>query len=185
MELQDLSTDALVQMVREGQVACFDVIIKRYQLDVLKRVNLLLKDRAAVEDIVQEVFFRAYVHLDQYHIATSFRKWLLGIAQNAVLQEFRRSNRYGGRLVRYARVIEERFRVSGDEPEDDRVQDLMGCLSGLNATTADMVRARYAERLTLDQIAESAGRTVAAVRTFLYRARSQLRECLERKGAWR
>jgi RNA polymerase sigma-70 factor (ECF subfamily) len=184
MEPQDLSSDALVRQVREGRVASFDALIKRYQLDVMRRVNLLFRDRSTVEDIVQEVFYSAFVHLDQYLLGTSFRNWIIGIAQNAVLQELRRSKRYGGRLERYAAIVEERVGTLSGDADDGRVKALLKCLEGIDAETAEMVRARYTEQRSLEQIADAAGRTVAAVRSYLHRARAQLRTCMERKGIW-
>lgn len=185
MEYQDLSTDALVQLVRDGQVACFDAIVKRYQLDVMRKANLLLMDRFAVEDLVQEVFFRAFTHLEQYTMGTSFRNWLMGITQNAVLQEMRRSKRYSGRLAKYAELIETKIEEAPEERDDERIRALLDCISRLESASAAVVRARYVRQLSIDEIAESAGRTAGAVRTLLYRARARLRGCLEQKGAWR
>jgi RNA polymerase sigma-70 factor (ECF subfamily) len=185
MEFQDLSADSLVQLVRDGQVAAFGAIVTRYQLDVMRKVNLLLLDKVAVEDMVQEVFVRAYTRLDQYRLGTSFRNWLIGITKNTVLQELRRSKRYTGRLTRYADMVENRLRTQEAEEDDERATALLDCLQRLDARSAELVRARYAESLGIDEIAEAAGRTVGSVRTLLYRARSQLRGCLEKKGTWR
>ncbi|HVT79849.1 MAG TPA: sigma-70 family RNA polymerase sigma factor, partial [Phycisphaerae bacterium] len=146
MEFQDLSADSLVQLVRDGQTAAFSAIVTRYQLDVMRKVNLLLLDKLAVEDMVQEVFFRAYTRLDQYKIGTSFKHWLLGIAKNTVLQELRRSKRYTGRLTRYAGMVENRLKE--EEPpddEDERATALLDCLQRLDSKSAELVRARYAQ----------------------------------------
>lgn len=186
MEYQDLSTDSLVQLVRAGEVAGYSAIISRYQLDVMRKANLLLLDRLAVEDMVQEVFFKAFTHLEQYKMGTSFRNWLLGITQNAVLQELRRSKRYSGRLARYARMVEERVSdPAPDDPDESRAKALQDCIGRLDIRSAEMIRGRYIQSLTIEELAESVGRSVGAVRTLLYRARSQLRGCLEKKGTWR
>lgn len=185
MEFQDLSTDALVQLVRDGTVAAFGAIVTRYQLDVLRKVNLLLLDKISAEDMVQEVFFRAFTRLAQYRMGSSFRNWLIGITQNTVLQELRRSKRYTGRLVRYASLVESRLSAQEPAADDGRERALLDCIQHLDSRSAEIVRARYSMNAGIEEIAQSQGRTAGAVRTLLYRARAQLRTCMEKKGTWR
>lgn len=185
MEFQDLSADTLVRLVRDGKHEAFDALVKRYQLEVYRKANLLLFDRSATDDIVQDVFYKAFVNIGQYNLGTSFRNWLMGIAQNSVLHELRRSRRYDGRLSKYAELVENRLESTPPEIDEEQIHILEDCITRLEPLAAQVVRARYTRQESIDQIAESAGRTSGAVRTFLYRARAQLRDCMERKGAWR
>jgi len=118
-------------------------------------------------------------------MGSSFRNWLIGITQNTVLQELRRSRRYTGRLNRYANLLEKSLQAEEPEKEDERGKVLMDCLEHLDARSAEIVRARYSLSHSIEEIADTAGRTSGAVRTLLYRARSQLRTCMEKKGIWR
>jgi RNA polymerase sigma-70 factor (ECF subfamily) len=130
------------------------------------------------------VFLRAFKYLNQYRTGTSFRSWLIGIAQNTILQELRRSKRYAGRLSRYAHMVEDRLTDLTLEEDDGRTRALRDCIGKLEKFCARTVCDRYMGGRTIEEISASCGRSNGAIRNLLYRARAQLRTCLERKGTW-
>ena len=63
----------------------------------------------------------------------------------------------------------------------DRSLFLQDCIQRLAARARQMVRLRYYDELTAEEIAQQVGGTGAAVRVALQRIRQQLRECVERQ----
>lgn len=183
--LADLSTDEIVSLVCEGDTEAYRQIVLRYQNDVMRVVNALVVDLSAREDIVQQVFLRAYRALEQYEIGRGFGYWLKAIARNLVREELRKMLRHRGRVEAYAALALQRL----DSPEDEEVRRereraLGECLEELERSdthAARAVRRHYFDALRTDQIASEMKRSGGAIRTLLYRARAMLRDCLETK----
>ncbi len=185
-EAADSSTDDLIRAIREGEIELYRQMVVRYQGEVLKIVNAMLVEYSAREDIVQQVFVRAFQRLDQYELGRGFGKWIKAIARNMVREELRRQCRYQGRLDAYALEAVDRQEAEDalEQREEARVrnQALQECIEALGSHTSRAIRLHYVEGKRTDQVAADLGRTGGAVRTLLCRARGQLRKCLEDKG---
>jgi RNA polymerase sigma-70 factor (ECF subfamily) len=138
--------------------------------------HLVGQDRAVAEDVNQEVWLLAIEQVDSFDAARGeFRDWLLGIARHRALRRRRDPARY--------------FESRSDAPSDALAP--LELLEG--AERADMVRAaliclhddwravlldKYAEGLSVTEIADRTGRSAKAVESVLSRAREQLRALL-------
>jgi RNA polymerase sigma-70 factor, ECF subfamily len=81
---------ALIEMTLAGQTACFDVLMDRHQSAVRKRIRSIARTTKDEDDLVQEVFLKAWRHLARFRSDASFRTWIMRIAVNEVLQLYRR-----------------------------------------------------------------------------------------------
>lgn len=184
-EAADLSTSEIVAMVRDGNHQAFRHIVNRYQDAVMAIAHAMLRDRDTTEDVGQQVFVRAFQHLDRFDENSSFGLWIKGIARNVVREELRKKYRYRGRIEAYARLVEQRLAESaGRDPFGEEAREaLEACLAQLEETAERSIRMHYLERKKTDEIAQILDRTPGSVRTLMHRARSVLRDCLVEKGA--
>ena len=79
----------LIARARQGDLAAFNVLVKRYQTSAYNLCLRLLGAPAPAEDAAQEAFISAYRSLDRFR-GGSFRAWLFRIASNACYDELRR-----------------------------------------------------------------------------------------------
>jgi len=178
----DLTTDELVRRVRGGNTDDYEEIVNRYQREILRIVSLTLYDRSQTEDIVQQVFVNAFVHLADFELGRDFGAWLRTIARNAVREHLRNHARYDRRLRAYGELVNQRWE------DDDRAVDfdeslrqaLHNCLQRLPPKAARTIRLRYHEGLDFRTMAARMNTTAGALRNLLSRVRVQLRECIER-----
>lgn len=182
----DLSTDEVIREIRRGEIELFRQIVLRYQGDVLRIVNAMLLDSSSREDLVQQIFVRAFQRIDQYELGRGFGKWLKAVARNQVREELRKRYRYQGRLEAYAQELMEQLEADEEllemERDWERRRALEECLERLERGTSEVIRLHYVEGRQTDQIAKQLGRSGGSVRTLLCRARGSLRKCLEGKG---
>jgi RNA polymerase sigma-70 factor, ECF subfamily len=139
--------------------------------------HLVGGDRAVAEDVSQEVWLLAIEQIDRFdHHRGGFRDWLLGIARHRALRRRR-----------------DPVRVFDTQP--DRRSDTLSPPESIEGVErADMVRAallclpddrrrvlldKYAEGLSVAEIAARTGRSAKAVESLLSRAREQLRAQLQ------
>src|SRR5437588_11613159 len=85
-----LPDEELMFQVRNGVAEMLGVLFDRYQSPLFNFYCKLTGDRAASEDLVQDVFYRILKYRHTYQPGTSFRTWMYHIARNARLDLLRR-----------------------------------------------------------------------------------------------
>src|SRR3990172_12741315 len=81
----EASDQALVLRAREGDVAAFGDLVRRYQVSVYNVCYRLLRERQAAEDQAQEAFIRAYRRLETFDLERPFGPWMRRVAANSCL----------------------------------------------------------------------------------------------------
>ena len=93
VDAEQLTDEQLVQRVLEGETACFEVIMRRYNRRLYRAARSVVRNDAEAEDVTQEAYVLAYQHLDQFAGRASFSSWLTRIAINEALARVRRRAR--------------------------------------------------------------------------------------------
>jgi RNA polymerase sigma-70 factor (ECF subfamily) len=80
-----------IQRVLEGEIEAFRLLVEKYQKPLFAMIRNMLTNRADCEDIAQEAFLAAYLHLSAYDSDESrFSTWLFTIARNRCFNEAKR-----------------------------------------------------------------------------------------------
>lgn len=142
-----------------------------YESDLGKYLVQFVRDRALAEDLLQETFHDAYRASRALPDIGNPRAWLFGIARNHALRALRRQRRFQRALARLVLRIEEPAAMDGEAAS---------ILSLLERTLTPEDRAlvllRHVYEFDASELAEMTGRTPAAVRQRLSRARGRLLE---------
>jgi RNA polymerase sigma factor (sigma-70 family) len=88
-----LSDEEVVRRVRAGEVALFEVLVRRHDARVYRTARAILRDEAEAEDAMQAAWLHAYQHLGEFAGAAAFSTWLVRIAANEALGRLRRKAR--------------------------------------------------------------------------------------------
>lgn len=83
----------VVAAARGGDLAAFEIIVRRYQGDVWRLCFHLLRNRAAADDATQDAFVRVFRFIRRYRGDSKFSTWLFQIARNCAVDELRRAGR--------------------------------------------------------------------------------------------
>lgn len=185
--------EEIVERVRAGEVALFELLMRRNNRRVYRAIRSILRDEAEVEDAMQDAYVLAFEHLGQFNREAGFSTWLVRIAINAALGRVRARGRL--RLVSSD--------SGGDSPEGvpmtvrSEVADpersassreaaaiLEQALDAIPELYRTVFMLREIELLDTAQTAAVLGVNDHVVKTRLHRARTALREqLLERVGA--
>ncbi|WML42090.1 sigma-70 family RNA polymerase sigma factor [Neobacillus sp. OS1-2] len=142
--------------------------------DLYRYLYSLSKDHFIAEDLVQEAFYRAYLHLEDYEIS-NIRAWLFKVAYHAFI-DFQRKNK---RLVIQAEMDESNS--SRDTPEKKLLEKV-----GFQSLLKDIHSLKEAERhvlllcdlhqLTYNEAAEILGMNLNTLKSHLHRGRRKVME---------
>jgi len=88
-----LSDDEIVRRVRGGDAAAYEILMRRHNQRIYRAVRAILPDESDVEDVMQEAYLAAFLHLDGFAGRSRFSTWLVRIAVNQAIDRLRRSGR--------------------------------------------------------------------------------------------
>jgi|SRR6185503_5794975 len=184
-QMGDEHLEAQIRRVREGDPAGFEAILRAFEWPIRTFVVARCPPGGDADDVAQRTFIEAFKKIDVYREGTDFRAWLFSIAKFQVLAEATRLRRIADYHRRYAPVAlaEELQRRVESVPDADRLDRLRDCLGGLNPQARDILGQRYREGLPLDEISRRSGRTVGALKKYLFTLRARLHDCIARKTA--
>ncbi len=96
--MDELSDEQVVQMVQSGNTQQYGVLILRYEMKLKRYAMRFLNSPDDIEDLVQDVFIKAYTNIQSFDTTLRFSPWLYRIAHNTYANYLRSTARYGGSL---------------------------------------------------------------------------------------
>lgn len=175
-----------VEEARQGDKQAFSRLVQAYQRPVYNLTYRMLGSIEEAEDAAQETFLRAYARLSQYDPTMKFSTWLFSIANHHCIDRLRK-RRATHISIDDNPVLEN---MEGDLPQPEssalgREQslELQALINLLEPEYRTPLVLRYWEELSYEEIAETMGMTVAAVKSRLFRARQQLMALYQKREA--
>jgi RNA polymerase sigma factor (sigma-70 family) len=174
------SDEQLLSMFREGRDDAFDALHSRYQPRLQAYARTMLRSDADVDDVLQDVFLRAYRALRADDRPVLVRAWLYRVAHNRCIDEVRRPQD--------ASAIVDDALPGGVDPvvEFERRAELRQLVRDLQALPDQQRSAliiRELEGVSYEELAETLQATVPAVKSLLVRARMGLAKAAQARSA--
>ena len=189
--LASLSDQEVVLQAREGLEAAYRELIRRYERPIFSLIYRMVRDRALAEDLSQETFIKALNAIDSYRPEYKFSSWIFKIANNAAIDQIRR------RELDTLSLDGSPHATTPDEIEATALQVSARGLSPLEALESSelggqieqaigrlrpeyrsCILLRHVEGLAYEEIAELMNLPLGTVKTYIHRARNELRDLL-------
>lgn len=170
----------LMLRLKRGDDSAFDDIVRRHQKNILNLVYRYLGDATHAEDVAQEVFLKVYRARTNYEPKAKFTTWLYRVTVNHCLNEIRSRKSHPARMDLIDDMIEESAGQEADERlrRQETQQAVKAAIDSLpEHQRMAVILARY-EELSYEEIAETMGITLEAVKSVLHRAKETLKEKL-------
>ena len=174
--------DEVVRRVLAGDVAAFELLMRRHNQRVYRTIRAVLRrDAPDVEDAMQQTYLQSYRSLASFAGASSFATWLTRIAVNVALGQLRRERVAAVELPQEADEMSRGAREEGPEEGASR-RESVALLERAVARLPDAARVvfvlRDVEQLSTAEAAEALDLTEENVKVRLHRAHVALRELL-------
>ena len=174
-----------IAAVLKGDPARFEVLIEKYLPRVFATARRYARREDEVEDIVQEIWLKAFQKLSSFRGEAPFEHWLMRLAVRTCY-DFLRSHRRN-RETTFSQLTEpendwlDRFVVepgNADEHADAARQLVERLLAQLSPPARMVITLLEIEERSVKEIAELTGWSVALVKVRAFRARAEMRKCL-------
>ena len=191
-DLQSLSDQEVVALARTGKDAAYREILRRYERPVFSLIYRMVRDRALAEDLAQDTFVKALNALGSYRPEFKFSSWVFKIANNVAIDQLRRReldtlSLDGAPGARTAEEVEATALQAVDRTETplaelesrelgSRIEQAIG---RLRPEYRSCILLRHVEGRSYEEIAEALDLPLGTVKTYIHRARIELREYLE------
>jgi RNA polymerase sigma-70 factor (ECF subfamily) len=178
------SDEALVAGTRRGDAQAFEELVLRHRQRVLAVAQRVTKNREDAEDVAQESFHKAFLHLDAFQEKSRFSTWLTRIAMNEAFMLLRRRRGFVEALPENPdesmRSSAEAFVDLSPNPEEsylrlERTELLTEAICRLGSTIRTTILLRDIEERSVEETAQILGTSVSAVKARVFQGRRKLR----------
>ena len=173
----------LVARVKRGDAAAYDTLMKRHERLVAKAVCEVIRDLAAVEDLMQEVFMKVFRKVHLYNpVMGKFTVWLVTVARREAINHLRRRKRQAHVSLQDT-ASPEGFapidRPSEQVSKKETWTKVLKVLDGFPEPARTILKKRMLEGTSFDAIAKILKKPLDTVKTIYYRNTETLRKMME------
>jgi RNA polymerase sigma-70 factor (ECF subfamily) len=190
LKSESLTDEEVVNRVRGGETALYEVIMRRYNQRLYRIARAILHSDAEAEDVMQDAYVRAYTHLGQFAARAPFSSWLTRIAVNEALARRRSSKQHQEvDVTEFDGEISMQDVYKSPDPEQTASsaqlrEFLEQAVLELPEQYRTVVMLRDIEELSTSETADALDLTVENVKIRLHRGHGMIRNWLfERIGA--
>jgi RNA polymerase sigma-70 factor (ECF subfamily) len=192
LDLANLPDADVVRLAQEGRETAFRELVRRYERPVFSLVFRMVRDRETAEDLAQDAFIKVLNHIDKYSPEFKFSSWLFKIANNVAIDWMRRkrldtvSMDGSPHATTAAEVEATTFDLAAqqesalDEMEARELgTEIERAIAHLRPEYRACIMLRHVEGRSYEEIATTLDLPLGTVKTYIHRARHELRRMLE------
>jgi RNA polymerase sigma-70 factor, ECF subfamily len=177
--MNEQSDAQLVARILGGDVESFGVLFQRYRDTCTRFAVRMLGSRSDADDVLQLAFMRAYRNLSRCREPDRFGGWLYQIVVNECRTFASRQRRRELRFIRDPERIDRAASEPDEESSSAMREYVEQALAKLPVEQREAFLLKYVEEMSYEEIAETTGVGVSALKMRVKRACDTLRDLLE------
>ena len=192
LDLTNLPDADVVALAQQGRERAFRELVRRYERPVFSLVFRMVRDREAAEDLAQDSFVKVLNHIDRYRPEFKFSSWIFKIANNVAIDYLRKRqldtvSMDGSPHAATAAEVEassfelaDRQETALDELEARELGTAIErAIARLRPEYRSCIMLRHIEGRSYEEIAATLDLPLGTVKTYIHRARNELRAALQ------
>ncbi|MBD2752555.1 RNA polymerase sigma factor [Spirosoma validum] len=175
MNVQLTDEEMIRQHLSQAPNQCFEALYKRYVSKVYQRCLFMTKDSEQAQDFTHDIFIKAFDKLEAFQQRSSFSTWLNSIAHNYCSDQLRLARRLNVTSINEG--LEDSLGESREaQLTEESIQLVRMALASLPAKEQALLRLKYEDGLSIEQISELYKIKTSAVKMRLKRSRAKIQE---------
>lgn len=180
----------LVAEALDGDQDAYQQLMQKYREPIRRHVSRMIRDKAMVDDLVQESFIKAFTSLGSYSSDYAFSTWLYKIATNHTIDYLRKKKLStfsidqpppGSDDARTYELPDTTYRPDRHVMADQRRELIQEAIDALPPKYHRVIVLRHQRELSYDEIAEELDLPLGTVKAHIFRARALLYKHLREK----
>jgi len=177
-----LSDERLIANIREKDRELYGEIIRRYQTKLGHYLKKFIRSHDELEDVLQEVFIKAYRNLFDFNIDKKFSPWIYRIAHNEALNYLKKHKRQVLSLDdSELEVIDEKVNIQDAVDAHIAKATIEKCFARLKDKYREPLILYFFEQKTYDEISDILHVPAATVGVLIMRGKKVLKESLKQE----
>jgi RNA polymerase sigma-70 factor (ECF subfamily) len=182
-----IEDDKLVAKAVQGQEDSYKKLVDKYNSPIYFHIRKMIKEQELVEDLVQEVFIKAFKNLATYSNQYAFSTWLYRIATNHTIDYLRKKKLPTFSISDPIKTKDGEVEVqlpdtsfATDAPiiKHERKAIVQEAIANLPEKYRKVIRMRHMDELSYDEIADELNIPLGTVKAHIFRARELLHKAL-------
>ena len=191
LDLANLPDADIVALAQQGRDLAFRELVRRYERPVFSLIYRMVRDREAAEDLAQDSFVKVLNHIDRYNPEFKFSSWIFKIANNVAIDHLRRrqpqtvSMDGSPHATSAAEIEASSFEIAADQETALQEMEAKEIGSAIERAIAKLrpeyracIMLRHIEDRSYEEIATTLDLPLGTVKTYIHRARNELRVLL-------
>ena len=192
LDLRNLPDADVAALAKEGREPAFRELVRRYERPVFSLIFRMVRDRELAEDLAQDTFIKVLNNIDRYRPEFKLSSWLFKIANNVTIDHLRKRQLATVSLdgSPHAQTAAEAQATSLDvqsrgESALEAIESrelgsaIERAIGQLRPEYRSCILLRHVEGRSYEEIAATLDLPLGTVKTYIHRARHELREALE------
>ncbi len=192
LDLRNLPDADVAALAKEGREPAFRELVRRYERPVFSLIFRMVRDREMAEDLAQDTFIKVLNNIDSYRPEFKLSSWLFKIANNVTIDHLRRRQlatvsldgsphaATAAETQATSLDVESRGQSALEEIESRELGSAIEQAIGkLRPEYRSCILLRHVEGRSYEEIAATLDLPLGTVKTYIHRARHELREALE------
>jgi RNA polymerase sigma-70 factor, ECF subfamily len=181
---KECTDQELVTRTLENKQA-YAAIVRRYEAPLLRYITRMgCKDSDAAQDLLQEIFIKTYVHLNDFDHSLQFSSWIYRIAHNEIISSFRREKTRPSVLEQekdfflFEKVIDD-LGLPAEETQMHSTAELQAAVDRLDLRSREIIILKFFEEKRYEEISDILHIPQGTVATLINRAKKKIKSYLE------
>ena len=192
LDLRNLPDADVAALAKEGREPAFRELVRRYERPVFSLIFRMVRDREMAEDLAQDTFIKVLNNIDRYRPEFKLSSWLFKIANNVTIDHLRKRQlatvsldgsphaQTAAEAQATSLDVQSRGESALEAIESRELGSAIELAIGkLRPEYRSCILLRHVEGRSYEEIAATLDLPLGTVKTYIHRARHELREALE------
>ncbi len=179
------SDEEIVVLIQAGDIDFFEFLINRYKEKIKRYARKFLSEVEDINDIVQEIFIKAYINIQSFDTKRKFSSWLYRIAHNELVNALKKKKKNILPLFDLDTFLprslqDNSFMESINRKDIKKMIDK--CLDKVEPKYREPIILYYLEELSYQEISEVMRIPISTVGTRIKRGKKNMKSIFKKLG---